>query len=31
LELECERCLDGDDDQCQMESATPAAVTLHHH
>jgi cobalt-zinc-cadmium efflux system protein len=31
LELECERCLDGDVDPCRMESATPAAATLHHH
>ena len=31
LELECERCLDGDEDPCGMESATPAAVSLHHH
>jgi cobalt-zinc-cadmium efflux system protein len=29
LELECERCLDGDVDPCQMESATPAALHLH--
>ena len=31
LELECERCLDGDDDPCRMESATPAVVSLHRH
>jgi len=31
LELECERCLDGDLDPCRMESAEPARATLHHH
>ena len=31
LELECERCLDGDVDPCRMESAEPAVATLHHH
>jgi cobalt-zinc-cadmium efflux system protein len=31
LELECERCLDGDVDPCRMESAEPATVPLHHH
>ena len=31
LELECERCLDGDGDPCRMESAEPAPASLHHH
>jgi len=31
LELECERCLDGDLDPCRMESAEPARTALHHH
>ena len=31
LELECERCLEGDLDPCRMESAEPAPAALHHH
>jgi cobalt-zinc-cadmium efflux system protein len=31
LELECERCLDGDVDPCRMEAAEPAPASLHHH
>jgi cobalt-zinc-cadmium efflux system protein len=31
LELECDRCLDGDGDPCRMETATPAVVAHHHH
>jgi cobalt-zinc-cadmium efflux system protein len=31
LELECERCLDGDLDPCRMESAEAAPAGLHHH
>ncbi len=31
LELECERCVDGDVDPCAMESAEPAPAALHHH
>jgi cobalt-zinc-cadmium efflux system protein len=30
LELECERCND-EEDPCRMESATPAAISAHHH
>jgi len=29
LELECERCLDGDEDPCQMEAVVPAHLHLH--
>jgi len=31
LELECERCLDGDIDPCRMEVAGPAPAALHRH
>lgn len=31
LELECERCLDGEVDPCRMESAEPSHASLHHH
>ena len=31
LELECERCLDGDVDPCRMELAEPAPAALHRH
>ncbi|HEX3841624.1 MAG TPA: cation diffusion facilitator family transporter [Acidimicrobiales bacterium] len=34
LELECERCIDSDDDPCPMDSTNSAAterVTVHHH
>ena len=31
LELECERCLDGDADPCGMDGVEPAAVSLHRH
>jgi cobalt-zinc-cadmium efflux system protein len=31
LELECERCLDGDVDPCRMEPAETAPASLHHH
>jgi len=31
LELECERCLDGDADPCRMESVEPATAALHLH
>jgi cobalt-zinc-cadmium efflux system protein len=31
LELECERCLDGDGDPCRMETAEPAVAAPHHH
>jgi cobalt-zinc-cadmium efflux system protein len=34
LELECERCIDTDDDPCPMEATGPTAterVTVHHH
>jgi cobalt-zinc-cadmium efflux system protein len=30
LELECDRCLDGDGDPCRMEAAEPAVVAHHH-
>jgi cobalt-zinc-cadmium efflux system protein len=30
LELECERCLDGDADPCRMEVTTPAHLGHHH-
>lgn len=31
LELECERCLDGDVDPCRMESAQPDPAVMHRH
>lgn len=31
LEFECERCADGDDDPCLMDSAEPAEPVLSHH
>ncbi len=31
LELECERCIDSQDDPCLMETSDPVAVARHHH